>query len=49
MRAPLVFCSASHGVSVNTLFKLVFSKAFSLDAGIEQIHTVGEPLFEFAA
>ncbi len=48
MRAPLVFCSSSHGVSINRLFRLVLCRAFSLGTeGIEQIHAVGEPLFEF--
>ena len=48
MKAPLVFTSSSHGVSINKLFRLVLCKAFSLSTeGIEQIHAAGEPLFEF--
>ncbi len=47
MHAPLVFCSASHGINVLKLFKLVFEKVFSIEPDIERKSAIGEPLFEY--
>jgi GTP-binding protein of the ras superfamily involved in termination of M-phase len=47
MKAPLIFCSASHGINVLKLFKLVFEKVFSIDPDVEQKHEVGEPILEY--
>jgi hypothetical protein len=47
MHAPLIFCSASHGINVLKLFKLVFEKVFSIDPAIEKKSEVGDPIFEY--
>lgn len=47
MKAPLVFCSASHGVNVQKLFKLAFEKIFGLEPSIPRVSTPGEPIFEY--
>lgn len=47
MHAPLIFCSASHGINVLKLFKLVFEKAFSIESDIEKKVAVGDPIFEY--
>ena len=47
MKSPLVFTSASHGINVLKLFKLVFEKAFSIEPDVEQKHELGEPILEF--
>jgi GTP-binding protein of the ras superfamily involved in termination of M-phase len=30
MKAPLIFCSTSHGINVQKIFKIVLSRAFDL-------------------
>ena len=47
MKAPLLFCSASHSINVHKLFKVVLSKVFDLKCNVEQITGVGEPLIEY--
>lgn len=47
MHAPLIFCSASHGINVQKLFKLIFQLVFSLPPDIEKKHDVGDALFEY--
>eukprot|EP00698_Gefionella_okellyi_P006500 TRINITY_DN15831_c0_g1_i1.p1 TRINITY_DN15831_c0_g1~~TRINITY_DN15831_c0_g1_i1.p1 ORF type:complete len:245 (-),score=34.79 TRINITY_DN15831_c0_g1_i1:82-741(-) len=47
MRAPLVFCSSSHSINVQKIFKIVLSKAFDLKLNFPQITTIGEPLVEW--
>lgn len=47
MHAPLIFCSASHGINVQKLFKLIFEKVFSIEPDIEQKHDVGDAIFEY--
>lgn len=47
MKAPLVFCSASHGVNVQKLFKLAFERIFGLDASMPRASAAGEPIFEY--
>lgn len=47
MKAPIVFCSASAGINIKKLFRLVMCKVFDLEVDIEQINNVGEPIIEF--
>ncbi|BGP19616.1 hypothetical protein JCM10213_008318 [Rhodosporidiobolus nylandii] len=44
MKAPLIFCSTSHSINVQKIFKIVLSKAFDLKCTIPEIKEVGEPL-----
>eukprot|EP00461_Guttulinopsis_vulgaris_P000424 UN00424 len=44
MKAPLIFCSASHSINVHKLFKVVLAKAFDLKCNVEQVDQAGEPL-----
>lgn len=47
MKAPLIFCSTSHSINVQKIFKIVISKAFDLNCTIPKITNVGEPLLEY--
>lgn len=47
MKAPLIFCSSSHGINVLKLFKLIFCLAFGLPADVEKITEIGQPLLEY--
>jgi len=47
MKAPLVFCSTSHSINVQKIFKIVLSKAFDLNCTIPKITKVGEPILEY--
>eukprot|EP01111_Echinosteliopsis_oligospora_P016653 TRINITY_DN699_c0_g1_i1.p1 TRINITY_DN699_c0_g1~~TRINITY_DN699_c0_g1_i1.p1 ORF type:complete len:203 (-),score=29.09 TRINITY_DN699_c0_g1_i1:170-778(-) len=47
MKAPLIFCSTSHSINVQKIFKIVISKAFDLNCTIEKIINVGEPILEY--
>ncbi|EIM20935.1 small monomeric GTPase [Wallemia mellicola] len=44
MHAPLIFCSTSHSIHVQKIFKIVLSKAFDLKCTIPEVHESGEPL-----
>lgn len=44
MKAPLIFCSASHSINVHKIFKIVLAKAFDLKCNVEQMDQLGEPL-----
>ncbi|KAM0786803.1 septum-promoting GTP-binding protein 1 [Microbotryomycetes sp. NB124-2] len=44
MKAPLIFCSTSHAINVQKIFKIILSKAFDLKSTIEEITQVGEPI-----
>ncbi|BEI80177.1 hypothetical protein CcaverHIS002_0107060 [Cutaneotrichosporon cavernicola] len=44
MRAPLIFCSTSHSINVQKIFKIVLAKAFDLKCVIPEIEEVGEPI-----
>lgn len=44
MKAPLIFCSTSHSINVQKIFKIVLSKAFDLKCTIPEITGVGEPV-----
>ncbi|PRP83484.1 spg1, Ras superfamily GTPase [Planoprotostelium fungivorum] len=47
MKAPLIFCSTSHSINVQKIFKIVLSKAFDLSCTIPEIIKVGEPILEY--
>lgn len=47
MKAPLIFCSTSHSINVQKIFKIVISKAFDLNCTIDKITNVGEPILEY--
>lgn len=47
MKAPLIFCSTSHAINVQKIFKVVLSKAFSLNCTIPEISVIGEPILEY--
>jgi GTP-binding protein of the ras superfamily involved in termination of M-phase len=47
MKAPLIFCSATHSINLQKIFKIVLSKAFDLNCTIPQISNIGEPILEY--
>ncbi|KAI9294962.1 GTPase Spg1 [Neoconidiobolus thromboides FSU 785] len=47
MRAPLIFCSTSHSINVQKVFKVVLSKAFDLKCTIPEISDIGAPILEY--
>jgi len=47
MKAPLIFCSASHSINVQKIFKLVLSKVFELKCNIKKLTNIGDPIIEF--
>ncbi len=47
MKAPLIFCSASHSINIHKIFKIVLSKVFDLKCNVEKIETVGDPIIEY--
>jgi len=44
MKAPLIFCSASHSINVHKIFKVVLSRAFDLKCNVEPLVNAGEPI-----
>lgn len=47
MKAPLIFCSASHSINIHKIFKIVLSKAFDIKCNVEKIETIGDPIIEY--
>lgn len=47
MRLPLVFCSTSHCINIQKVFKIIISKAFDLKMNIPEIVNVGEPILMY--
>jgi GTP-binding protein of the ras superfamily involved in termination of M-phase len=47
MKAPLIFCSASHSINIHKIFKVVLAKVFELRCSVEQISTIGDPIIEY--
>jgi GTP-binding protein of the ras superfamily involved in termination of M-phase len=47
MKAPLVFCSASHSINVQKMFKIVLAKVFDLKSTVAEVSNIGEPLLIF--
>eukprot|EP00808_Paulinella_micropora_P007062 g70341.t1 len=48
MKASLIFCSASHGVNVQKLFKVVLAKVFAIKCQVPEITTTGHPIIDTA-
>lgn len=44
MKAPVIFCSTSHSINVQKIFKIILSKAFDLKLNLDEIVNVGEPI-----
>ncbi|PVH15823.1 septum-promoting GTP-binding protein 1 [Candidozyma duobushaemuli] len=44
MRSPVIFCSTSHSINIQKIFKIILSKAFDLKLNIEEIVNIGEPI-----
>jgi hypothetical protein len=47
MKAPLLFCSASHAINIHKIFKVVLAKVFDLKCTVAQITEVGDPIIEY--
>ncbi|CCG22838.1 Tem1 protein [Candida orthopsilosis Co 90-125] len=47
MKAPVIFCSTSHSINVQKIFKIILSKAFDLKLNLDEIVNVGEPILIF--
>jgi GTP-binding protein of the ras superfamily involved in termination of M-phase len=47
MQAPLIFCSTSHSINVQKVFKIVLSKCFDLKCMIPEISEIGAPILEY--
>ncbi|KAJ3181106.1 septum-promoting GTP-binding protein 1 [Gaertneriomyces sp. JEL0708] len=47
MRAPLIFCSTSHSINVQKIFKIILAKAFDLKCTIPCVEEVGAPILEY--
>lgn len=47
IKAPLIFCSTSHSINVQKLFKIVLSKVFNLKCTIPRIEDIGAPILEY--
>lgn len=44
MKAPVIFCSTSHSINVQKIFKIILSKALYLRLNLDEIVNVGEPI-----
>ncbi|GAC99699.1 hypothetical protein PHSY_007302 [Pseudozyma hubeiensis SY62] len=49
MKAPLIFCSTSHAINVQKIFKVLLAKAFDLKCTIPEIKGSGEPLLIYVS
>jgi len=47
MKAPLIFCSSSHSINVQKIFKVVISKVFELPCNVKKITNIGDPIIEY--
>eukprot|EP00301_Raphidiophrys_heterophryoidea_P020066 c4856_g1_i1.p1 GENE.c4856_g1_i1~~c4856_g1_i1.p1 ORF type:complete len:234 (-),score=59.45 c4856_g1_i1:304-975(-) len=47
MKAPLIFCSTSHAINIQRVFKIVLSKVFDLTLSIPRVEKIGEPIIEY--
>lgn len=47
MKAPLLFCSSSHSINIQKIFKVVLSKVFDLKCNVEKISNVGDPIIMY--
>lgn len=44
MKAPLIFCSTSHSINVQKIFKIVLARAFDLKCTIPRVEVTGQPI-----
>ncbi|SCU97767.1 LAFA_0G13146g1_1 [Lachancea sp. 'fantastica'] len=44
MDAPLVFCSTSHSINVQKIFKIIIAKLYNLTMRASEIKQIGDPL-----
>ncbi|CUM66097.1 uncharacterized protein PRCAT00003752001 [Priceomyces carsonii] len=44
MKAPVIFCSTSHSINVQKIFKVILAKAFDLKLSLPEIVNIGEPI-----
>lgn len=47
MKAPLVFCSASQGINVQKIFKIILSKTFDVPCQVGKLSASNEPIIEY--
>lgn len=47
MKAPLIFCSSSHSINVQKIYKIIISKVFELRCSVSKISNVGDPIIEY--
>ncbi|KAI8823898.1 septum-promoting GTP-binding protein 1 [Chytriomyces hyalinus] len=47
MKASLIFCSSSHSINVQKIFKIVLAKVFDLKCTIPCIDEIGAPILEY--
>jgi GTP-binding protein of the ras superfamily involved in termination of M-phase len=47
MKAPLIFCSASHSINIHKIFKIILSKVFELKCNVAKNLQVGDPIIEY--
>ncbi len=47
MKAPLIFCSASHSINIHKIFKIILAKAFDLKCNVDMITQIGDPIIEY--
>lgn len=47
MKAPLIFCSTSHSINVQKIYKIILAKAFDLKCTIPLIEEIGGPIVEY--
>ncbi|KAJ5080258.1 protein tem1 [Anaeramoeba ignava] len=47
MDCPLIYCSSSHSINIQKIFKVILSKVFSLEIAIPKISGDGDPILEY--
>ncbi len=47
MKSPLIFCSTSHSINVQKIFKILLSKVFDLKCPVAKIEQIPDPLIEY--
>jgi len=49
MKAPLIFCSASHSINIKKIFQIIIARVFHLTPKLPEVTKVGEPIVEYKA
>jgi len=47
MKAPLIYCSASHSINIKTIFQLIVANIFHLRPKVPEVKENSEPLVEY--